>query len=174
MRYVAFLRAINVGGRIVKMDRLRTLFEGIPLANVETFIASGNVFFESKKARAAVEILIEQQLKTALGYDVATMVRDAGDLAAVVDRAGTRRLDPGDRLYVGFLKGDPSAQAVASMRAMSNAIDLLEIQGREVYWHCRKSWSESTVAGPKLEKALGQPVTFRNLQTVRKVAERLG
>ena len=47
MKYAAFLRAINVGGRVVKMDRLRTLFEAAGLRGVETFIASGNVVFES-------------------------------------------------------------------------------------------------------------------------------
>jgi uncharacterized protein (DUF1697 family) len=40
-RYAAFLRAINVGGHVVKMDRLRALFEAVPLARVSTFIASG-------------------------------------------------------------------------------------------------------------------------------------
>ena len=41
-RYIAFLRAINVGGHTVKMDQLRALFEELGLSNVETFIASGN------------------------------------------------------------------------------------------------------------------------------------
>ncbi len=45
-RYVAFLRAVNVGGRIVKMDELRRLFAGAGFADVETFIASGNVIFD--------------------------------------------------------------------------------------------------------------------------------
>lgn len=173
MRYVAFLRAINVGGRVVKMDQLRTLCESIPLTNVSTFIASGNVLFESTKARAQVETAIEKQLKASLGYDVATMVRSAADLAAVVARAGDHELEAGDRLYIGFLKARPSAHVVKAMGAMSNAIDTLAINGTEVYWQCRKSWSESTVAGPKLERALEQPVTFRNVTTVRKLAARL-
>ena len=46
-RWVALLRAINVGGRTVKMDRLRALFEELRYANVETFIASGNVLFDT-------------------------------------------------------------------------------------------------------------------------------
>lgn len=46
-RYFAFLRAINVGGHVVKMDRLRQVFESLAFSNVETFIASGNVIFES-------------------------------------------------------------------------------------------------------------------------------
>ena len=47
MRYVAFLRAINVGGRVVKMDDLRRHFVSMGLSDVQTFIASGNVIFES-------------------------------------------------------------------------------------------------------------------------------
>jgi len=46
-RYVALLRGINLGGHTVKMDRLKKLFEELGLKNVETFIASGNVIFES-------------------------------------------------------------------------------------------------------------------------------
>ena len=47
-KFVAFLRAINVGGHLVKMDELRGLFEALGFSNVETFIASGNVIFDSK------------------------------------------------------------------------------------------------------------------------------
>ncbi len=43
--YVAFLRAINVGGHNVKMEVLRALFEAQGYADVATFIASGNVIF---------------------------------------------------------------------------------------------------------------------------------
>ncbi|MCX6027691.1 MAG: DUF1697 domain-containing protein [Chloroflexi bacterium] len=46
-RSIAFLRAINVGGHTVKMDRLRQIFESLGFSNVETFIASGNVVFET-------------------------------------------------------------------------------------------------------------------------------
>lgn len=173
MRYVAFLRAINVGGRVVKMEHLRTLCESIPLAGVSTFIASGNILFESNKSRAQIESSIEKKLETSLGYPVATMVRSGPDLAAVVERVSANKLDAGVQLYVGFLKTKPSAQTVKALAAMSNAIDTLEIDGIEVYWRCKKGWSESSVAGPKLERTLGQPVTFRNVNTVRKLAARL-
>ncbi len=67
-RYVAFLRAINVGGHTVKMDYLRMLFEALGFSNVETFIASGNVIFDSKATSAkALEKRIEHCLAEALG-----------------------------------------------------------------------------------------------------------
>ena len=52
-RYIAFLRAINVGGHnTVKMDFLRQLFESLGFSNVETFIASGNIVFETTSKNA--------------------------------------------------------------------------------------------------------------------------
>lgn len=63
-RYVAFLRAINVGGRTVKMDRLREIFESLGLGDVETFIASGNVIFRSRSTKPqALEKKIERSLR---------------------------------------------------------------------------------------------------------------
>ena len=63
-RVIAFLRAINVGGRTVKMDRLRGLFADAGFRNVETFIASANVIFDSPgKTTAGIERKIEAGLR---------------------------------------------------------------------------------------------------------------
>jgi hypothetical protein len=70
-RYIALLRGINVGGHTVKMDRLAKLFEEIGLKNVETFIASGNVIFESASNDAdALERKVATHLERSLGYAV--------------------------------------------------------------------------------------------------------
>src|SRR5262249_10137534 len=89
-RYVALLRAINVGGHVVKMTHLRDLFQQMGFAKVETFIASGNVFFDSESADPdALEKQIESALEQALGYSVGTFIRtplemnEAGQLDAV-------------------------------------------------------------------------------------------
>ena len=83
-RSIAFLRAINVGGHTVKMDRLRTLFEELAYTNVATYIASGNAIFETPRTSIqALEAQIEQHLQQALGYEVITFVRAAPELAAI-------------------------------------------------------------------------------------------
>ena len=75
-RYIAFLRAINVGGHTVKMDRLRQIFDSLGFSNVETFLASGNVVFETTaQDTAALETRITAGLRAALGYEVATFLR---------------------------------------------------------------------------------------------------
>jgi uncharacterized protein (DUF1697 family) len=173
-RYVAFLRAINVGGHIVKMDRLRELFLSAGLANVSTFIASGNVLFESKRAPTSLEALIEKTLQSALGYEVATMLRSAAEVARIIDRVDALGLAGGPGgLYIGLLKQTPSAHAATAVAAMSNDIDTLLVDGRELYWRCATSFSDSTVPGPALGRALGVAVTTRNVSTVRKLAGRL-
>jgi uncharacterized protein (DUF1697 family) len=172
--YVAFLRAINVGGHIVKMDRLRRLFEAIPLAGVSTFIASGNVLFESAKPAAQLEASIERQLKGALGYEVTTMVRSTAELSAIVGLVEAQRLGPGGgvTLYVGFLKSAPPGEVARAVGALSNESDMLSVHGRELYWRCATSFSQSTIAGAKLEKLVKIPATFRNFNTVQKIAQK--
>lgn len=81
-RYFCFLRAINVGGHTVTMQKLKQLFESMGFANVETFIASGNVIFESKLSPGAAEKLIFSSLNKALGYDVHAFLRSREELVA--------------------------------------------------------------------------------------------
>lgn len=83
-KYIAFLRAINVGGHTVKMDHLKSLFEKIGFINVETFIASGNVVFETKsKSVDSMKKKIESDLHKQLGYQVAAFIRSTEELKRI-------------------------------------------------------------------------------------------
>src|SRR5215467_6473926 len=84
-RFFAFLRAINVGGgRTVKMQSLRRVFESLGFSKVETFIASGNVIFETMTQKTkTLESKIEKALQEALGYEVRTFVRTEAELAKI-------------------------------------------------------------------------------------------
>lgn len=170
--YIAFLRAINVGGRTVKMDRLRDLFEQLGYADVETFIASGNVIFQSpSEDTRALEQQIEAHLAASLGYQVATFVRSAAELADIAAYAPF----PADEiennaLYVGFLQEAPGDEALGKLAALRTPQDEFHVHGREMYWLCRTSISQSKVSGAQIERALGMPATLRNVTTVRKLA----
>ncbi|MEO8622837.1 MAG: DUF1697 domain-containing protein [bacterium] len=170
-RYVAFLRAINVGGHTVKMDRLRALFEELRLGNVETFIASGNVLFDSSsKSVATLETRIERHLEQALGYEVATFIRPLDSLAAVVESHPFSSFEQdGHALSIGFLKGQHDVARSGRLAALEDGYDEFHLHEREVYWLCHGRMSDSKV-GAALGKALAVPVTFRNITTVRKLA----
>lgn len=173
LRYIAFLRAINVGGHTVKMDHLRRLFEALGFSNVETFIASGNVIFDSPAAEAtALERQIEQHLHQSLGYEVATFLRTPTELAAVAAHLPfpAAELEAGNSLYIAFLPAPPGDEARQKLLAFRSPIDDFHIHQREIYWLCRKKMSDSTFSGALLEKTIGLPATMRNVTTVRKMA----
>ena len=173
-KYIAFLRAINVGGHTVKMDALRRLFEGLGLVKVETFIASGNVIFESTtKNIPALAQKIEAHLQAALGYPVATFIRTPAELAAIVLYQPFTASVPNAQahsLYIGFLANQPAEAAHQKLMTFASDIDHFHIQGREVYWLCQKTMGQSEFSGARLEKALGLPATLRNVTTVKKLA----
>lgn len=173
-RYVAFLRAINVGGRVVKMERLRALFAELGLARVETLIASGNIIFETKARSAqALETKIEKHLAASLGYDVTTFLRDSAEVAEAAAYGAfpdsETRVD-GAVVYIAFLKHVPTKEAAATLARHENPVDSFRIREREIHWLCRKRFSESEFSGARLEKILGQRMTVRNSTTVRKLA----
>jgi uncharacterized protein (DUF1697 family) len=171
-RYFAFLRAINVGGHTVKMDDLRRLFESLGFAGVETFIASGNVIFETgEEDTAAIEQRIAASLKGALGYEVATFIRTPVQLAAIAAYLPFPRpaLDAAGALNVAFLSGPLPQASVDKLMALKTDIDDFHVHGSEIYWLCLKKQSESTFSNAVLERALRLQVTFRGINTIRKM-----
>jgi uncharacterized protein (DUF1697 family) len=175
-KYVAFLRAINVGGRNVKMDHLRRLFEAMGFANVETFIASGNVIFDAPTHdRKALERQIEDSLLEALGYEVATFIRSKAELAeiAVYKPFKAAELDAeGNTLYIAFVANPPGDEAQQNLLSFTTEVDAFHVNDSDVYWLRRSKIGESKFSGARLEKALDMPATLRNARTVKKLAAR--
>ena len=173
-KYVAFLRAINVGGHTVKMDHLRGLFEALGFANVETFIASGNVIFDStSKSTKALEKKIEIYLQETLGYAVATFIRSTSELAAIAAYKPFSDAElnaDGNSLYIGFMADSPGNTVKENLRSLASTVDDFHLAGREVYCLCRGTFSESEISGTRLAKTIGIPMTLRNVTTVRKLA----
>ncbi|MBC7921372.1 MAG: DUF1697 domain-containing protein [Ferruginibacter sp.] len=176
LRYTAFLRAINVGGHVVKMAHLRTLFTELGFSNVETFIASGNVLFETPvEDPHSLERQIERHLHQSLRYEVATFIRTPSELAAIAHHPSFAPADliaDGSALYIAFLPAPPTAEAQHQLLTFRTPADDFHVHGREVYWLCRKKISESAFSGARLEKTMRMPATMRNATTVRKLVAR--
>jgi uncharacterized protein (DUF1697 family) len=174
-QFIAFLRAINVGGHMVKMDYLRQQFESLGFTGVETFIASGNVVFEAGPADPTeLARLIEVRLRQALGYEVAAFLRTPSELSGI---GGCQPFPQAQfagavAFNVAFLKQPPDEQLVHKLMERKTEIDDFRVDGREVYWLCRKKQSESTFSNAVLEKTLDMPSTLRGMNTIKKMAEK--
>jgi len=173
-RYIAFLRAINVGGRRVKMERLRELFVALRFSDVATFIASGNVIFDAPNAEAAVlEARIEQHLEESLGFAVETFIRTPAELASVVAFRPFAAQDigaPGHSLHVGFLRSPLGADVARTMLAHRTEMDDFALVERELYWLCRGKITETQVNWRLVEKTVTMPMTMRSVTMLRKLA----
>jgi uncharacterized protein (DUF1697 family) len=171
-RYIALIRGVNLGGHTVKMDRLRKLFEELGFKNVETFIASGNVIFETaSKNAAALEKKITKHLEQSLGFPARTLLRTDAELARVLEHEACA--ERGARaLYIGFVQDEVSRESRANLMKHGTTSDQFYVHGREIYWVCRTHMSDSPFFRIGIEKATGVTATVRNVTTVSKLVDK--
>ena len=171
--YIAFLRGINVGGHNVKMDVLCEQFEAAGLAQVETFIASGNVIFESRSTDVVkLEATVEKQLAATLGYEVATFVRTRAEVAQLAEYAAfsEAKLASAGALCVAFIKAPLASEKALTLQRFATDVDDFHTAGREIFWLCKVRQSESKFSNAQFERKMGINATFRSITTVRKLA----
>lgn len=172
-RYIAFLRAINVSGRNVKMESLRLRFEELGFSQVETFIASGNVIFESPSPdEPGLVAIIQAKLAECLGFQVATFLRTDQQLASIAQYTAVPGHDSNstNALNVAFLSDQPDEDAISRLFSHKSEIDNFIVHKREIYWLCQKKQSESTFSNAVLEKTMRCKSTLRGIETIRKIA----
>jgi uncharacterized protein (DUF1697 family) len=176
-RYVAFLRGMNLGNRRIKNEELRTHFEAMGLEEVATFRASGNVIFATPKREAESKLgaRVEVELDERLGYDVPVFLRSDKEIAAIAAQkpfpAAKVKKSKG-KLQVSLLKMKPSAAAKKKALALATVEDLLEIEGRELYWLPSGGISESDLDLKAIDAALGAG-TMRTMGTIEEIARRV-
>ena len=171
----AFLRAINVGGRIVKMADLKKVFESLRFTNVETYIASGNVVFRAAEHGLRV---MEERIRAAMvkkfKYDHDAFVRTHDELHAIAKYQpfGKAAVAKAKGVYVGFLGTAPDAAQQKAIVALRNDVDEFHVHDREVYWVSQIGSGQSKVSPKILERAAGGPITLRNVKTVLALADK--
>jgi uncharacterized protein (DUF1697 family) len=169
-RYIAFLRAINVGGTtIIKMSDLKRMFESFGLENVETFIQTGNVIFDTDESKAPVlEEQIEDQLAKAFGKRLRLFVRTTREVAAMVE-ACPFDPQPGETAYVAILEKKPDKKSIDTLLSFSSEAEDFAVVGKEVF-NLRRNRDASVFSNNFVEKKLGVAGTTRNLTTIKKLA----
>ncbi len=173
-RHVAFLRGMNLGGRRIANDDLRSAFEAIGLSGVATFRASGNVVFVDPEDadEESIGARIEAGLAGALGYEVPVFLRSCEQVAAIAARepfdAAAVEASAG-RVQVALLPEAPGRIARSEALSRATADDRLEIEGEELYWLPSGGISESDLDLRTLEAELG-PWTMRTMGTIGQIA----
>lgn len=172
-KHIAFLRAINVAGRYVKMEHLRSLFESMGFTDVETYINSGNVIFSSDNDDSRILAQeIEQQLQANLGFDVPTFIRSAPELSVIASYQAfsASELQTAIALNVAFLAEPITADSIKILNTLKTSVDDFHANDREIYWLCKIKQSDSKFSNAILEKKLKLKSTIRTINTLEKIS----
>lgn len=163
-RYVAFLRAVNVGGTgKLPMAELRTMCEAVGFTNVRTYIASGNVVFDSKLAEASVKSRLERCLEEYAGKPVGVAVRTTKELAQVLAANPFKSAAP-NRTVAIFLDTAPPADALT--HASGQREEEMALGTREIYVHYNNGMADT-----KLKIPAARTGTARNMNTIAKLVD---
>jgi len=168
--YVALLRGINVGSKVVKMADLRAILAAGGCGDVETYIQSGNaVFAHASRSPARLAADLEQRIAKATGFAVPVVLRTADELAAVI--AANPFAADADRVHVLFVAAPLAADALAAIDGKRFAPERLSAVEREVYLHLPDGIGNSKLAGTVMKAKAMAAATARNWRTVLTLGE---
>jgi uncharacterized protein (DUF1697 family) len=176
MRYVAFLRAINLAGKnVVPMPVLRDLFERFGFTDVKTYIQTGNVVFSTAERDAArIQRQIEQKLAKAVGFQVGVFVLTKAQLESAVKKNpfDPAKHDHKQQTHLIFLSAAPTKAQRDALMAKAEVQYRFAVHGRVLYY----AYSREIVGNRKafqFEKILGVTATARTWKVVDKMIELL-
>ncbi len=175
-RYVAFLRGINVGGkRLIKMEDLRRVVESTGLKNVRTFIASGNVLFETSQTnRDALSKKLEKKFLAAFGHDVPVVLQTIDELREILRTGPFKKIKPGadEMLCVTLIAAEPKAGLKLPYQSEKENLEVLAIKNHAAFILCRRK-KNGSFAFPNnfLEKEFGVVATTRQWNTIVRIVD---
>lgn len=175
MKYLALLRGINVGGKnMIKMAELRIGLENAGLKNVQSYIQSGNVIFESSDTnKPRLAKTVEQVIETEFGLTVPTAILSHKDLQRVVDDLPKNwNSDPEWKYNYLFLK-EPydMTEVVASIGQLKPDIEEMVVGKGVLYQSMLLKKFGSTTGGKLASRPVYKIITIRNHNTVTKLLE---
>jgi uncharacterized protein (DUF1697 family) len=161
-KFIALLRAVNVGGTgKLAMADLKSMCADAGFDRIETYIASGNVVFESKETAARVQSELESRLCNHARRPIRVFVRTAPELQEVLRGNPFPEAEP--RLtYVFFLGSRPPPDAIASVRHRVD--EELRVGKREIYVRYPSGMGQSKLVVPSAKNG-----TARNMNTIAKL-----
>ena len=173
---VAFLRAVNVGGRVVKNETLVRCFAGAGFRDARCFRASGNVVFTPDGTRTdQIRKALEPALERDLGYPVPVMLRPMASLGSLLGLAPFKRPpDAGESRLVTFLSSPVAPFPIPLPFRIQGSTAVLVSATKSEVFSTSRGGGDSALPNPLLESRLGVKATTRNINVVRDIVERFG
>jgi uncharacterized protein (DUF1697 family) len=169
-KHVAFLRGVNVGGRIVKMADLKTCLEKAGFKDIKTFLQSGNILIESNRSDAVLKKEIEGLLSETFHYDAKLQVLSLAKLQKIIDGYPFGKAGASQHDYVIFMENGLEKQIIKEEYSLADGEKLKTGEG-VLYWRIDKGSTLKSDFSKLLSKAKYRDFnTNRNLRTLHKIA----
>src|SRR4051812_14026598 len=166
---VALLRGVNVGGKTLKMEALRTGLEELGFADIRTYVQSGNVVFVSPETSAArLSKKIEDRILDEFGLAVSVLVKTAKEMKQIVKEnpfLKDKAIDE-SKLHVTFLSDIPKGPTVEKLKALQPMGNAFQTVGSQIYLYCPNGYGRTKLSNNAIEKKLSVVATTRNWRTV--------
>jgi uncharacterized protein (DUF1697 family) len=173
MKFVAFLRGINVGGKtIIKMENLRQVFSALGCSNVKTYIQSGNVVFETDETdQAKLTEKIENSVEANF-FRTPVMIRSIEEIRDAIENNPFADEKFEDKLFHHvFLAEKLSDEKIEMLLANNRQSEKFAVRNREVYCLLREGVADSLLGKKYIDNKLKVAATARNWRTVNKILE---
>jgi uncharacterized protein (DUF1697 family) len=168
MHYLSLLRGINVGGqKQIKMQDLQKLYLELGFTEIQTYIQSGNVLFETAENVFQVDLaqVISQKIQAHYGFSVEVLVLDLADLQAAIQQNPFAGTNHEEKTYFTFLATQPEESLLQSLLALDYAPEQIQIIGQTVYFYSPQGYGNAKLNNNLIEKKLKTVATTRNWKT---------
>ena len=161
------LRGINVSGqKKIRMADLKSMYESLGLGNVQTYVQSGNVVFDSEERDVEkLKDVIEAQIEAIFGFSVPVLIRTGDDFRRVIDNHPFAE-EEAIRVLVTFLYEPPKSSKLEELSHYKDKVDQFTIGEREIFLFCPGGYGKTKLSNTFFEKKLDVIATTRNWKSV--------
>jgi uncharacterized protein (DUF1697 family) len=173
--YIVMLRSVNVSGHnTVKMEVLRGLCQGLGFRNVETYVQSGNIAFQTVSENpTALSKRIGETILRSFGFETPVIVRASKEMRNIVANnpfLKERGVDS-SKLHVTFLSETAQRESVKKLEKLATSPDRFFTALREIYLYCPGGYGQTKLSNNAIERALSVRATTRNWKTTNVLFE---
>jgi uncharacterized protein (DUF1697 family) len=176
MKYIAFLRAVNVGGyNKIKMEDLKKMFLSLGYKNAKTVIQSGNVIFEtSDKSIKSITSKIEERLYEFMKKEIRVFIRTHQELFKIVRQNpfGKIKTDDNIKTYVFFLYKDSGEKIKIPFMSHSGEVNIFSQIELNLFMLVKKIPGKASSPNDLIEKTFKVPATARNWDVICNIIEK--
>jgi uncharacterized protein (DUF1697 family) len=170
--FISMLRGINVSGqKPVRMADLKSLYESLGFVNVETYVQSGNVVFDSpENDLGKLAEQIEDGIEKTFGFSAPVLIRSADDFRRILEEHPYKD-EEAIRVLVTFLYEQPDESKLDDLNRYEDKVDKFAIGEQEIFLFCPGGYGNTKLSNTFFEKKLAVTATTRNWKTVNKLYE---